>query len=354
MQRLFNWIKNKIYWIKLFRKDLATYPSKNISFKEKTFAFFKGFYPSILLINGINKKNHHLFLSTYDYAITPSPNEPFKVIAENKLNIYFLLKDYPEFLPNYYFYKDTSGFLPLYKHNKETYRLDIEHFIDFLEEKKCLACKPCLSRWGEGFMKIEKKNEFFINNKPYSTLEFIATILPLKHYIITEYVEQHPYAQEIYPHSVNTVRLLCIWNSEKKSFELVNAFHRFGSDNQTIDNLRSGSGIAVFIDLENGRFTDTIISNPHKKGFKFENITTHLTTHKDITQIEIPNWNYIKTKIIEISNQLSFLKFVGYDIAITKDGFKILEINSKPGMQSLQVGKPLLAHKWIKKTLLSQ
>jgi len=347
-------LKEEIIWIKIFCKDIIANRSE-LSFFTKLFAYRKGFLPSIMNYSGINRKNYSEFLSSKDYTFKSSPNGIYSRMAEIKLNIPYLLKDYISFVPEYYFFKDECGFLPLENYQgKKANRLTINEFIDLLNEKQCLACKPCNSRWGEGFIKIEIKNQtILLNNTSVSLTEMIKTITELNDYIITEYVQQHAYAQKIYPYSANTIRLLCIWNSEKNVFTLVRAFHRFGTNKQVVDNLKSGSGLAVFMDLETGKLSNKILANFEKKGYRAEPNLYHPDSKIYLPEIEIPNWTFLKEKIVEISNHISFLKYLGYDIVITDTGFKILEINSKVGMNTLQFNDPLLNENYIKKTIFN-
>ena len=41
----------------------------------------------------------------------------------------------------------------------------------------------------------------------------------------------------------------------------------------------------------------------------------------------LPNWDHIKDGVLKVSKQIPQLEYLGFDIAITKNGFKILEIN---------------------------
>lgn len=346
-------LKREWKWFLMFWKDLRTNQT-SLSFLEKFFAYRKGFLVSIMSFSGINRKNYKQYLSSKAYCFSPNPNGCFASTAENKLNIPYLLKDYPEYVPAYYFYKDASGFLPLlaYKGDKSK-RLDFYAFSDLLNEKKILACKPCFSRWGEGFMKVEVKEEkYFINGNHYPVLEFMAEILSLNDYIITEYVQQHPYAQAVHPESVNTIRMLCIWDYDAQTFFLARCFQRFGTSHSVVDNLKSGSGMAVLIDPETGVLSDRILVNIEKKGYRNESVLKHPDTDIFLPGIQIPHWNTMKEKIIEISNRISFIKYMGYDVVITPDSFKILEINSKSGLNTLQVYDPLFTDLRIKKSLM--
>lgn len=346
-------LKREWKWFLMFWKDLRTNQT-SLSFLEKFFAYRKGFLVSIMSFSGINRKNYKQYLSSKAYCFSPNPNGCFASTAENKLNIPYLLKDYPEYVPAYYFYKDASGFLPLlaYKGDKSK-RLDFYAFADLLNEKKILSCKPCFSRWGEGFMKVEVKDEmFYINGTHYPVLEFMAEILSLNDYIVTEYVQQHPYAQAVHPESVNTIRMLCIWDYDAQTFFLARCFHRFGTQKSTVDNLKSGNGIVVCIDSDSGRLINKMLCNKDSILSRINILIKHPDTDLKLTDILIPHWNAMKEKIIEISNSMSFIKYIGYDVVITTDGFKILELNSKSDIIALQLDDPLLTDINIKKTLI--
>lgn len=50
----------------------------------------------------------------------------------------------------------------------------------------------------------------------------------------------------------------------------------------------------------------------------------------------IPGFTAVKNKLLEISDSFPFLKYVGWDVAITEDGFKIIEANSLTSLGILQ------------------
>lgn len=345
-------LKREWKWLLMFWKDLRANRT-SLSFREKFFAYRKGFFVSMMSYSGINEKNYKNFLSLKSYCFYSKPNGSLGSMVENKLNIPYLLKDYPEYVPAYYFYKDASGFLPLlaYEGDKSK-RLDFYAFADLLNKKKILTCKPCLSRWGEGFMKVEVKEEkYYINGNHYPVLEFMAEILSLNDYIITEYVQQHSYAQAVHPESVNTIRMLCVWDYDAQTFFLARCFHRFGTRQSVVDNLKSGNGIVVCIDPETGTLINKMLVSNEKKQYRREILLKHPDTDVVFSGIQIPHWQSMKEKIIEISNRISFIKYMGYDVVMTPDSFKILEINSKSDIVALQLSDPLLRDLRIQKTI---
>ena len=60
-------------------------------------------------------------------------------------------------------------------------------------------------------------------------------------------------------------------------------------------------------------------------------VVTHPDTKEKIDGI-LPNWELVKQKITEIEKYIPGLRWAGYDIAVTQDGFKIIEINSHQGL----------------------
>lgn len=53
-------LKREYKWFLMFWKDLQTNRT-SLSFREKFFAYRKGFLPSIMLFSGINKKKDEIY-----------------------------------------------------------------------------------------------------------------------------------------------------------------------------------------------------------------------------------------------------------------------------------------------------
>ena len=51
----------------------------------------------------------------------------------------------------------------------------------------------------------------------------------------------------------------------------------------------------------------------------------------------LPNWEYVKNKIMDICDHISSLDYLGLDVIITEDGMKLCEINSHPAMDYEQI-----------------
>lgn len=299
---------------------------------ENFWNYKHGFYTSTVSVCGINKDNYKDFLNDKDYLTGHPWNGAFTGIIDNKLYLPFLFKDYPQYIPQHFFYKDKSGFLKLTGKNRNK-RYTIEDFFELLHKEGKLCLKHTHSSVGKGFMLVQycttaQTCKYSINNEEYSKKEIREIIDNLNEYIITEYVNQHEYARNICETSVNSIRMLCAWDYDKKTFFLARCFHRFGCNGNVVDNVGSGNGLLCFVDPETGVLLSYGAINANKQGDKTVENIIHPDKNIPLTGMQIPKFAEVKNKVIEIANTMSYLRWVGFDVVITDDGFKILETNS--------------------------
>lgn len=291
-----------------------------------------GFLQSTVDASGITKKNHHLFLSDRDYFLGHPYNGAYSSIIDNKLWLRFLLVDEMSIIPTYYFFKDEMGLLDLLN-NK---RVSNDLFYEVLGKEKQLVLKHTHSSGGKGFYLVELIDEkLYVNRKPRTKEQVSSLLNSLVYYVITEYVKQHKYSGVINSSSLNTIRFITFWNYSKKSFDIFSSFHRFGCNNSLVDNTGQGNSILGFIDYKKGVLRgDGILSLDGK--YLYSDSVVHPNSKIELKDIQIPYYQEAKEKIIDICNKNSFLRYMGFDIAITDTGFKIIEINSRPGIAGAQ------------------
>ena len=316
--------------------------------------FKHGFSDATINVCGITADNYKDFLSDLDYMKNHPYNGAYTSIIDNKLYLPLLLKNYKENVPGYFYYIDERGLLPLEDNqfgNQNT-RVSIDVFFNTLAQEKILCLKHTHSSVGEGFMLVkQEKDVFYLNNEEISKENLAHLVLSLRQYIVTEYIQQHKYASDICSTSLNTVRFLLVWDDEEQSFCVPRSFHRFGCDGNIVDNLGSGSGVLVFVDVNTGKITSEGKYNYKSKGDVFKENIIHPDHNICLTGIQIPNFDKIKGKLIKIFNEISYLRCAGVDVAVTEGGFKIIEINSLPGLSGIQQGIGLLSDSRIKKVL---
>ena len=151
---------------------------------------------------------------------------------------------------------------------------------------------------------------------------------------------QHPYATAIYPHSINTVRILTALDEPSGEFFVMAAAHRFGTATSgRVDNWSAG-GVAAGIDLETGRLARAT------RQPDFDPARTWWTNHPDtgapIEGVEIPRFAETCRSLLEVCRRFA-LTLAGWDVVITPDGWTLLEVNTKPALNLFQLHRPLLA-----------
>lgn len=328
--------------IKKFRKYVAYLRWARLKKWGNCWNFRHGFLPLSVACGNINKSNYKEFLSDKDYRMGHPYNGIFSPIIDNKLYLPMLLKDYLEYVPLYYFYKDKDGFLPLSGQGSRQ-RVGIDAFFSLLDEKENLVLKHTHDSVGRGFFLCQKKDgKYLLNGKEKDKASLAKLINGLNEYICTEYVYQHEYSSSIAAASVNTVRFICVWDYQTKSFFVSRTFHRFGCSGNVVDNVGSGDGILAFFDPETGVLGGRGVYNFAKKGISATTNLVHPDHNINLQGIAIPRYQEIKAKILEIANSISFLRYMGFDVVVTKDSSKILEINSRPGLDGAQQDKGLL------------
>ena len=150
--------------------------------------------------------------------------------------------------------------------------------------------------------------------------------------ILTAFVQQDAYAQEIFPRALNTIRAVTVRNDQNQMV-LISAAHRFGTAKSVpVDNTHAG-GLVSNIDLETGTIGKSMSA---AQGNKLCHHTVHPDTQAPIEGVIVPNWSQVKELVQQLGRAMPYLKFVGWDIAMTKEGPIVIEGNSQASLTSIQ------------------
>lgn len=316
------------FMMKNWQRDiLRDWMFKKTSFKEKIWCHRRGFFSYRIRQYGLTEENYRNFLSDRDYRKLRPINNQFVSWVYDKVITRYVLEGKKEYLPEYYYHliQNENGLKILSLPDcKVSGKPGINDIIQLLKEKKKLVLKPSEGSHGEGFFKLEyKENYFYVNNcrKTEDDLsEFLKKIrVP---YNITQYLENNKFLKEIYSETTFTVRIMVINDKITKPW-IANAYLRIATKKTGLtDNVGDG-GICARIDIETGKI------------FEPEKIEDHIILpcpfHPDTAvpiEGEIPNWDKIKKGILELSGYICQLEYMGFDVVVTDDSFKILEINT--------------------------
>lgn len=192
-------------------------------------------------------------------------------------------------------------------------RLTLDELSEFIKDKGPLFVKPLEGSSGVGIMRLEPED--------FKDAQAFLNLLREKGpCVVEETVVQHPDLAAIYPGSVNTVRIATLIGDKRSG--IVYAFLRIGNG-RVMDNVDAG-GMAARVDLDSG-VINTVAAD--KSGNEY---ARHPLTDTPITGFEMPFFEEAKAMCLAAMQEVPQLRFVAWDVAITKDGPLLIEGNSFP------------------------
>lgn len=315
-----------IDWLASAIKD---FKASHLPIFERLWALRRGFYTYRIAQYGLTDENYRECLSDKDYKRLYPLNNTYKKWIDDKLTMKYILKPFDDFLPKYYFHIMKTRKCGIMKLSDcpENIEEGFNGVVQLLKRIRILAVKPTGGTYGIGFCKMEyKNNRFFCNGEEQSEEQFVHFLMSLSDYIVIEYVQMHSIIAGLNPSSLNTVRVMLI-NETGNNPIIASAFMRIGTrQSGVVDNTAQG-GMFCKIDMNSGRFYGGEKINNHV----ISPAPVHPDTNVPVEGI-LPNWKLVKTKLIEIANYIPQLEWMGFDIALTESGFKIIEINSHQGL----------------------
>jgi len=309
------------------------FKNKETAIRQKLWSQKRGFLSKHTSLYGLTEENFDHYLSYFDYYKLHPINGPFSHWIDDKLTIKLILHPFSDYFPEYYYHFYHGEILKLSDCPVE-YSPTIVSIIELLRKKKTLAGKPLSGSLGRGFVKFGYEGgNFLINNKFVSESEIRNMVQNWMcpgntGYLITEYLKAHSNLRQIWSETPNTIRI-SVLRDKFKTPKIINAY--------IIDN--TGAGGICRIDYDSGVFNDgKLFTNNQLEDCKF-----HTDNHSLLEGV-IPHWILIKGKILEISSYIPQVIYMGFDIVVTEDGFKILEINSHEGIEFNQYYSPYMKH----------
>lgn len=140
-------------------------------------------------------------------------------------------------------------------------------------------------------------------------------------YIIQEKIANHSILRNIYPNALNTIRINTFMHSDGE-VEYYGAQLRFGTGGNHVDNAGQG-GFFVGV-KEDGTLMDTGYFDPGKRKVVVIH-DTHPDTGAKFAGIQIPYWDKIVATAIEAHKFFYGLPSLGWDVAVTEEGFVFTE-----------------------------
>lgn len=270
-------------------------------------------------------------LAQYRY-VRPAVNPDYMDVFRNKVAFHMATESHVEGIPRFFGVVESGSWIPY-----ESTEDDLRSLLQSLE---IAILKPVTGVHGDGVYRIGHNGDHYtVNGTPFSDDEFDEFLSGVEDSLVTEFVQQHPYAQKIWPDSTNSIRILTIKDPLDDTFFIARAIHRFGgSSSGPIDNWSSG-GFAAPIDIETGRMID-LLSYSREDGM--EHWDAHPGTETPVVDQNVPEWERIRSFVLEVADLHRQNPYVGWDVVLTEEGPVLLEGNCAPGHALFQLHEGLL------------
>lgn len=214
-----------------------------------------------------------------------------------------------------------------------------EKVINFIKKHNIFMAKPINGGCGHGIEKIDIHE--------YNSLDEVYNKLTQEgnNFELEEIIKQHQKINQIYPNSINTVRVvtivttkegksvLTVPDKERDNIELIPhiicAYFRIGNG-KCVDNFNSG-GMVAPIDEKTGIVSQVAI-NKEKNIYE-----KHPQTGATIKGFKFPYWDETLELCKRACKEIPEMGYVGWDVAITPDGPVFVEGNEFPGHDIYQL-----------------
>lgn len=307
-----------------------------------------GFYAENACSYSLNEQNSSDYLSDFDYLKVWPLNGWTRIWVNDKMTLKYMLAntEFDKLMPKYYYYSTPKGLRSLvdnpFQDSSE------EHFIEVLKRVGEFACKPCNGTTAIGFVKLTYKDgAFYINSERVESADVIKFVNEHPNYVFTEYLR--PSKDFVcYSDLIHTLRLVTL--NEGSQARIIGGYLRLPCNNTGEANYSVLDGsdtekynLFVNIDINTGEYGNAVKTFANR----IEPCIKHPDSGVEIKGI-IKDYSKLKETVLSVANRFNTLEWLGFDIGVTDNGFKCMEINTHPGIKYMQIFKPLLSDDVLK------
>lgn len=329
----------KTYTNYIALKYLMNLERKNnyrVSLVKKIQYLSKGFSSDKRVLYNLKANNYKNYLSDYQRRKTFRINGKYAVTLKDKNVFEKLLKNSNMNIAIRNFGYIQNGNIHL-DHKQEK----LDSLIGIIKQQKQLIIKKISGGGGKGIYILSYNNGVIsLNEEELSMNDFKEFVFRLDHYLIQEYISSADYSNKIYEGTINSIRILVMRDVKNNEPFIATAVHKFGSENtKPVDNVWNG-GMTALVDLNTGILQKSAYHSHNNQNIQWQ--SSHPDTGEEIEGTKIPHWEYVKQSVLGLTKQLNFLNYVGWDVAVTPEGVKIIEGNNYSDVNILQIHQPLL------------
>ena len=186
-----------------------------------------------------------------------------------------------------------------------------ERFISFCNQYPVVFIKEINGYRGIGTRKIETKKQ--------DVRKIYINLISDKraHYIVEEQISQIQDLAEFHPWSINTIRIVTLYDTVKDTVHIMSARLRIGNKKNSVDNFHF-YGIGANINIETG-LIDSVGYDEYNKTY-----LVHPITKKQIIGFQMPYWNECKDFAVNVAKRIPTVRYIGWDIVMQENGHFVL------------------------------
>lgn len=325
--------------LRFLRKDFKGARKFDVSPKTRLKAWRHGFNSQSWVWLDLENNNPKEYLNNiHARRVIPYLNGEYSGVFDDEIAFRYASKEFEDSFPELFGVVDRGTFYP-----HETKPETIFEVVD----QSDVIIKPICGEQGTGVFKLAKESEgYLINNFRAEQSDIHELLGTLEDHVVTAYVDQHEYSDCIFDKVLNTIRIITVIDPKTRSASIVAASHRFGtSKSKPTDNWSAG-GICAPIDINTGRLGQALCRS---ESDTLERINSHPETGAKISGVEIPAWNDIYSFVCNIAEHHKRGTYVGWDISLTDKRPVVIEANSNPGINIVQIDQGILINNAVKR-----
>lgn len=145
-------------------------------------------------------------------------------------------------------------------------------------------------------------------------------------YICEQLIKQKGLLNKIHPQSVNTLRVVSLYDDRKDQVKILSSFFRTGNDGSLADNFSSG-GVLWLVDVSEG----SILFGTKNNGVC---VSRHPNSDINMRGLLIPRYQEALSMCIEAHTKVKEIPLIGWDVVISEDFISLVEGNAGPGFRN--------------------
>lgn len=286
--------------------------------------WLKGFTTEHVLLFNLNRDNWTGYLQdALRYRITLETNRHVWPILHDKVIFDAYMRDRLP-VPETLFYITEGKF----NHCRPDYGR--RQFLDEVARGQRFVLKPAQGAMGTGLFFVQPDPAgVSVNGKAQPLAEFEKFLDRLPYHLCCRFIDQHPVIAEVYPHSVNTLRISVYLDDDGQPRMLAPVLRAGSKHSAPLDSFFKG-GILAMVDEATGRCIRGLSRNDDGG---MREISAHPETGDSFIGKEIPHWQEIRQTLFDFHRANPGFDLVGWDVLVAPDRFYVIEGNHNPGLR---------------------